>query len=148
MSEEKKASKSLGKPNVKSGKAQQPSSQKGKTQYPKTDKSPAWWSFTPASVRFVQSARELSAALEILYGVNVSIAHYERMVREVQADKSIKELIHNDHKIIALYKRYAYDLEARNKERDIFRSQKAANTITGGLEVLEQQNAEQAGAVT
>jgi hypothetical protein len=101
---------------------------------PQVEKSPAWWVFTREQATFVANARVLSSRLTELFGDEVSISHFERMLIERQSLTPAQcGLILMDKDLLALYEMYRASKTARDAQRDSFRVTKDIVTIEAAL---------------
>jgi hypothetical protein len=125
---------------ARGGKAANKSKAKnGKTQSRKEAKGgislPSWASFTYKSVAFVHAAEGLSTKLLTIYGREVTISSFERMVAEFASLKAEeKALILLDKDCLILLQKYREAKDAKDTERKSFRSDTPLKDITTGLE--------------
>jgi len=96
---------------------------------------PVWAFFTKNSVEFVKTARELSARLHDLYGPEVTISQFEKLVTEFPSlTKSQQDLVFLDKGSLELLKSYRTIRDSKDTERRSFRSNIEIKDITSGLE--------------
>jgi hypothetical protein len=96
-----------------------------------------WQAFTKKSSDFVQSARELSEYLELLYGSQVSITQYEKFL-VAYSNMSLEERARHDvgRDGIALAIKYQNAKDARDTERQSFRGDIAVADVAGTMASL------------
>jgi hypothetical protein len=102
-------------------------------------KIPAWWVFTYKSVAFAQAAKVLSSSIEDVYGKDISISHFERMIGELPTiAEDRRRLIHLDSDVLSAYDKYVVARDERDAERQSFRSFRSIQTVATGLETARQ----------
>lgn len=111
---------------------------KGKTQPRNEAKKglslPNWAFFTKNSVDFVQVAKALSTKLHDVYGPEVSISQFEKMIAEFPSLKEEeKASIYLDKEMLALLENYRSKKDAKDTERKLFRIDAPLKDITTGL---------------
>jgi hypothetical protein len=90
--------------------------------------------FTGENAAFVATARALSSRLTELFGDEVSISHFERMLLERQSmTPSQAAVILIDPACLALYEKYRLAKAKRDAQRDTFRFSKDVVTIEAAL---------------
>jgi hypothetical protein len=101
-------------------------------------KTPAWWNATKTNVAFVAMAGQLAQELKALYGASFSIAQFERMVAELpQLSEEHKSLLVIPAALLDLYQAYKGKKEARDSERESFRSFRSVEAFNAGLELAK-----------
>jgi hypothetical protein len=97
-------------------------------------KASAWWVFTKESAAFVAAARAFSSFLTERFGEEVSIAHFERMLVELEAlPPEHSNLVLLDKEMLDLYEKYRLTRAARDSQRDAFRVSKTVSTVESAL---------------
>jgi hypothetical protein len=90
--------------------------------------------FTKKSMVFNRAANRLGRALKALYGDEVTISFYEKMLSNLPSmPDDRKDLIYIDPMVIELHSKFTFAKEARDTERESFRSDIAIANIEGGL---------------
>jgi len=99
-----------------------------------------WATFTKKSVCFTDEARKLSELLTQTYGDNVSISQFEKMIAAYASmTDDRKGMIYINQAMIEQYEIFKAARDARDSERDSFRSDIAVTDVEGGLEALRSQ---------
>lgn len=96
-------------------------------------------SFTKKSVEFNKLAAKLSLLIKETYGDTVSISQFEKLIASLHSmDASKKALVYIDIDAIELVKAFRKARDARDAERDSFRSDIAVADVEGGLEAAAE----------
>jgi hypothetical protein len=111
---------------------------KPKPRNTKGNKTPAWWYCTIKHCAFVAAAGRLSEALKLQYGEGFNIAQYERMLAELPTlSEEQRSLLVFPGTLPDLFRAYKGAKEARDSERESFRSFRSVEAINAGLELAE-----------
>jgi hypothetical protein len=80
-------------------------------------------------VHFIKLAREFSEDLHLLYGDEMSITKFGRILLELKGQKTLKDLVHLDD--IVLQKHLAYNKAKKEmiEEQNLFRSSFSAQPV-------------------
>jgi hypothetical protein len=96
---------------------------------------PNWAFFTHKSVEFNKLARDLSDRLHDIYGPEVTISQFEKLVAEFPTlSKEQQGLIFLDKRLLDALALYRGAKDAKDTERRSFRSDLPVKDITTGLE--------------
>jgi hypothetical protein len=96
---------------------------------------PVWAFFTHKSVEFNKLARDLSDRLHAIYGPEVTISQFEKLVTEFPTlSKEQQGLVHLDRGLLDALRVYRNAKDAKDTERRSFRSDLPLKDITTGLE--------------
>lgn len=96
-----------------------------------------WAPFTKKAVEFNHAARDLSNALKLDFGDNVSISQFEKFVAAVPSmTPAQRGLIYVDPEHLTLLERYRAARATRDSERDNFRGDVKVGDVDTGLAAL------------
>jgi hypothetical protein len=130
-----------GKPSTKGRKSSASTKQKRKSVSDKTSKAKSsGWEFAPFTIKavaFTQTAKKLAAYVHHTYGDGISIAAFEKFA--VAADSFSKEeaaIVHLDPDGIRLLIDYQKARDARDAERQAFRSDVQVKDVEGAMASL------------
>jgi hypothetical protein len=104
---------------------------------------PEWWNCTRANALFARSAAALATALEETYGEGFSITRFEKVLAELPSlSEEQKSQLYIESSLLNLFKEYRVNKEARDSERESFRSFRSVEAIAAGLEMADSVNKE------